>query len=274
MKVSVLGCGWMGFPLSQQLVRENIPVKGATTTPAKLKQLGQAGIDPFRIVVPESILPKNSKQDAFWESDVLFLNIPPGRRTPGVEERFPQFVKLVVDKASQHGISWIIFAGSTSVYNSKGGVMKEEDARPGNASGASGEAHLVCEQILEESTQDYTILRFGGLYGYDRHPIKYLSGKKELDEAARPVNLVHQDDCVAIVTKILLEDIRNETFNVVSDGHPPRKEFYEAEARHFNLPPPRFKPDHETHYKVVSNVRLKKRLRYVFKYPNPLDPAP
>lgn len=271
MNISVLGCGWLGFPLAERLLSKEHKIKGSTTTQKKITLLKQSGVEPYLIKLPDSL--SEEENESFWDADLLILNIPPGRRNPNVVEEFPEIVKKVAEKAREHEISWIIFASSTSVYSRFGGLTSEEDAETGKAARKSGEALLKAEQILKESGIDYTILRFGGLYGAERHPVKYLSGKKDLDEALRPVNLVHQLDCVNIITEIIDQKKRNEVYNVVADGHPPRKQFYQSAARHFNLPEPTFVEDTNTDYRIVSNQKLKEDLFYKFNYPNPMDHA-
>lgn len=272
MKISVLGCGWLGFPLAQRLVSKNFSVKGSTTTESKLSLLKQNSIEPYLIHFPDSL--KDEKIEPFFDSDLLVLNTPPGRRDKEALKRYPDIVNQVAQKSKDHSISWIIFASSTSVYNENGGFTSEEDAEPGKASSASGEALLKAEQAIKDSGIDYTILRFGGLYGYGRHPVNYLSGKKNLTGAAKPVNLVHQVDCVNIIMEVIEQKKRNTIYNVVSDGHPPRKEFYESAARHFNMPLPTFRSKEEKDYKVVSNAKVKRDLFYEFSYPNPMDHTP
>lgn len=271
MTISVLGCGWLGFPLAERLLSLNHTVKGSTTTPKKINLLQQRGIEAHLLELPDSLTDK--KTDRFWDSDILFLNIPPGRRNPNVEQEFPATIKKVVAKAKEHKISWIIFASSTSVYPKLGGITVEKEAKQGKAARASGEAILKAEEIIKNSGLDYTILRFAGLYGYNRHPVKYMSGKKDLDEGLRPVNLVHQLDCVNVIEEIINQKKRNEIYNVVSDGHPPRKEFYVCAAKHFDLPAPTFKKDENKDYRIVSNEKVKRDLLYEFYYPNPMDHA-
>jgi nucleoside-diphosphate-sugar epimerase len=272
MTISVLGCGWLGFPLAQNLLRNGFTVKGSTTSGKKLKEIKQAGIEAYLLDLPDQI--ENEESKSFWSADILFLNIPPGRGNKNVEKDYPDLIQKVADKAKKEDIKWIIFASSTSVYSPFGGITKEEDAEPGNAARPSGEAVLKAENILRESGLDITIIRFGGLYGYGRHPVKYLAGKKELSDPAKPVNLIHQTDCLNIVSDIIRLEKRNEIYNAVSDGHPPRKEFYKSAAQYFNLPKPEFKSQEESDYRVVSNDKLKQELQYTFSYPNPMDHTP
>ncbi len=115
---------------------------------------------------------------------------------------------------------------------------------------------------------------FGGLYGYDRHPANYLAGKKDVSGGNAPVNLIHQDDCINIITEIIEKDIRGEIFNAVSDGHPPKNQYYKVIAKQAGVEPPTFLPDSGKDYKVISNRKLKTMLEYRFAYPNPMDVAP
>jgi nucleoside-diphosphate-sugar epimerase len=272
MTISVLGCGWLGFPLAQQLLNEGYTVKGSTTSSDKLKTLKQAGIRPFQLSVPDQL--NDPASDDFWDADILFLNIPPGRGTDNIVNNYPDLIRKVVEKASDSGIKWILFASSTSVYSDTGGLTSEEDAKPGMASRPSGEAVLRAEEVVRHSGLVYTIIRFGGLYGYGRHPVYYLAGKKDLPDASKPVNLIHQSDCVAIITRIIQLKKTNSVYNAVSDGHPPRATLYKSAAKHFNLTEPQFNSVEKDNYRVVSNEKLKNELDYTFSYPNPMDHTP
>lgn len=271
MNISVLGCGWLGFPLAQQLLRSNHSIKGSTTTKSKLSILEQAGIDSYQIELPGDL--ENSELDSFWDSDVLFLNIPPSRKSKDVTDFYPNLIKQIKTKIEDSPIEWVIFASSTSVYSSKNGLMEEQDALFGETSRDTGEAILRAEYILmENATFHTTILRFGGLYGYNRHPIRYLAGKKNLEDPTKPVNLIHQDDCINIVKTVIEQNKRDETYNAVSDGHPPRRTFYRSAAKHFDLELPEFKKGQSSNEeRIISNRKLKEELDYQFIYPNPLD---
>jgi 3-hydroxyisobutyrate dehydrogenase-like beta-hydroxyacid dehydrogenase len=47
MKISILGCGWLGFPLGKYLVEKGHFVKGSTTSESKIALLSKVGIEPF-----------------------------------------------------------------------------------------------------------------------------------------------------------------------------------------------------------------------------------
>lgn len=260
----------MGFPLAQHLLNQGHTIKGSTTTENKVSILSQADIEPYLLSLPDDI--DSDKLDPFLESDILFLNIPPSRGDKNVAESYPSLIQSIAEKVAVSSIKWVIFASSTSVYKSSGGYTEESDAKQGSAARPSGEAVLKAEEILQNySSFSSTIIRFGGLYGYERHPVRYLAGKINMKEPGKPINLIHQDDCIRIVETIINQDKKDEVYNAVSDGHPPRREFYRASAIHFGLEPPHFKDGPTISDRVVSNRKLKKELDYRFRYPNPLD---
>lgn len=274
MIISILGCGWLGFPLGQSLLRFGHKIKGSTTTKSKYEILKKNGIEPYLISIPDTL--NNPENDSFFESDVIFLNIPPGRGNPDVEDQYPELIQLVRDKIESFtgdtSIKRVIFAGTTSVYPADEGVFSEENSDISNTARPSGTAVLKAEQILLESSSFETvILRFGGLYGYDRHPIKYLAGRKGVPSPLKPVNLIHQDDCIKIIEEVLKKEAFSGIYNAVSDGHPPRKTLYESAAKHFDVQPPTFDENSESINRVISNKKLKDELDYTFIYPNPLD---
>lgn len=272
MNISVLGCGWLGFPLAQRFLKSGHHIKGSTTTKNKVSLLKQNGIDSYLLKFPESLNHNNLKQ--FLNSDLLFLNVPPSGNGSEPDCNFQETIRIVMQNAVKQNVLWIIFVSSTSVYDDQGGFVTEDDADIFTASKRNGNLLLKSEKIVQDSGIDFTILRLGGLYGYGRHPIHYLSGKKNIDGAAKPVNLIHQVDCLNIITEIVEKKKRNIVYNLVSDGHPPRKEFYESAAKYYKLDPPTFNHDFGSNYKVVSNDRIRQDLNYSFSYPNPMDHTP
>ena len=129
---------------------------------------------------------------------------------------------------------------------------------------------LAAEEVLREHT-NVTILRLAGLYGYGRQPGRRMAGK-EVTGGDAPVNLVHRDDVVAVITKVIEENISG-IFNVCADLHPSRREVYTAQAERLGFEPPHFIEPHEADHKVVSSEKLK-GLGYTFWHENPLGEAP
>jgi nucleoside-diphosphate-sugar epimerase len=90
----------------------------------------------------------------------------------------------------------VLFISSTSVYNDVDAFVTEETiARPATE---SGKQLLETEQLLQSNINFKTTIRFGGLIGEDRHPVKFLAGRENLENPNAPINLIHQEDCIGI----------------------------------------------------------------------------
>jgi nucleoside-diphosphate-sugar epimerase len=266
-----MGCGWYGMPLAIRLTRSGFNVSGSTTTPAKAEMMREHGISDYIIELRPG-LHSPGRIDSFFDADALILNIPPGRGRDNSASRY----RLLLDNLMPHLISaplsLVVFISSTSVYADLNKVMSEEDAGKGRPSD-SGRLMLQAEQtLMERSEFATTVLRFGGLYGNDRHPARYLAGRTGLGNPEGPVNLVHLEDCIRITERILRKQIKNEVFNVVCDEHPNRKTYYTEMCRRLGLAKPQFsEPAADDAWKQVSNRKLKQELGYCFKYPTPYE---
>ena len=267
--ISILGCGWLGLPLAQHLVSLGFNVKGSTTTLSKLKILEEAGIEPFLIEARPQLKGDNIR--SFFESDTLFLDIPFKRHLadPTV---YQSQVEAVLDHVRLSPVSFVIFTSSTSVYPDHLGQVSEETVFvPDNP--RSQVLRKIEQMLLEQKKFQATVIRFGGLYGASRHLGQFLSREKgkTIDNGNSPVNLIHLDDGIDIITRIIVSDVRGEIFNAVSDHHPPRKELYSKAAAALGLPAPAFSRSGGSRRKVVDNTKLKQRLNFCFKYPDPLE---
>jgi len=124
---------------------------------------------------------------------------------------------------------------------------------------------LQTEQLLQSNLNfKTTVLRFGGLIGEDRHPVRFLAGRKNLDNPNAPINLIHQKDCIGIIQKIIELDCWNETFNAVTPYHPSRKEYYTQKAKERNLDLPEFNNDKFSIGKTIASSKIEVVLDYAF----------
>lgn len=266
--ISICGCGWLGLPLGKYLVENGFNVKGSTTRKEKFDVLREAGIQPFHI----SLDPELSEDDpaAFLQSDVLVINVPPKRR-PDIVPYHQQQIALLVPAVKASAVRHVVFISSTSVYPSLNREVKEDDA--GDPDSASGEALLGVEKmLLEEPSFRTTVLRFCGLMGYDRSPMKFLGRMASLNNANQSVNLIHRDDCIGIIFQVIHQGVWGEVFNACSPGHPLRKEYYaKAAALSGNELPPLAKEPGDAPFKIIDSSKLEQVLGYRFRVPDPLD---
>ncbi|MES2575530.1 MAG: SDR family oxidoreductase [Bacteroidota bacterium] len=263
-QISILGCGWLGFPLAKALLKDGFSIKGSTTSPDKLATLENAGIQPFQISLSED--KTTGKFDDFLEnSKILIIDIPPKLR--GAEkENFVAKIKNTIPFIEKSTIDNILFISSTSVYGENNSVVTEET--PAHPETESGKQLLETEQLLQKNPNfKTTILRFGGLIGEDRHPIKFLAGKINLENPNAPINLIHQEDCIGIILKIIKHNFWTETLNAVTPFHPSRKEYYTQKAIDLNLELPEFNDDKTTSGKTISSAKIENILNYIFVKP-------
>lgn len=258
--ISVLGCGWLGLPLAKRLVEEGFRVKGSTTSPTKVATLEEAQIQAYVFKVSNDF---EGEIKDFFAADILVLNIPPGRRNPKVETEHPQQVERVVKEALRGGVQQMVFISSSSVYGSNNDIVTEMTL-PAPVTGA-GRALLKAEQLLRQQAVALTILRMAGLFGPGRHPARFLAGKKDLKNAAAPINLVGLADAVSAILKVIQEEKWGALYNVCADEHPQRKDYYTQQAIALDLAPPTFLEEEVATYKIVANQKIKTELGLTFK---------
>ncbi|TRX58367.1 SDR family oxidoreductase [Fulvivirga sp. M361] len=257
--ISVLGCGWLGMPLAKQLIKTGAyTISGSTTTSEKLKKIKDAGIQPFIIDLKKNIPP------GFLTCDILVITVPPS--SGNYENR----IKRLIGQIKTSNVRKVVFISTTSVYPNSGKIAVESDAAYITSS-HSGVTMLAIEDMFRhEGSFGTTILRFAGLYGPERHPGRFLAAKRELSGAENPVNLIHQEDCVNIILRIIEDECWGETFNACADEHPIRKVFYTKAAHHLGVGAPTF-TDKASGYKVISSEKLKRALGYTFLHADPME---
>jgi nucleoside-diphosphate-sugar epimerase len=264
-KISILGCGWLGLPLAKALLSKGFSVKGSTTSDEKIAILKNAGIEPFLIALSENKATGNLTE--FLEnSEILIIDVPPKLRGSATEN-FVSKIRNVIPFIEKSSVENVLFISSTSVYNDDEAFVNEETIPKTDTE--SGKQLLETEQLLQNNSHfKTTILRFGGLIGEDRHPVKFLAGREDLDNPDAPINLIHQEDCIGIILKIIETDSWNETFNAVAPSHPSREMYYTQKAIDLNLALPKFNSEQNSGGKIILSARIENVLKYTFTKPN------
>lgn len=264
--VSILGCGWLGLPLARSLMATGHRVKGSTRSKERIAELEASGVEAFQVLAdPDApLLP-----EAFFQGEILLIDIPPGRKDPGGPERYPEKIRSILDQARKGSVERVLFTSSTSVHPENGRTVSEED--PPSEKGNGPFLHRAEELVKESFPRTSSIVRFGGLIGPGRHPVRYLSGKKSSRNGEAPVNMIHQKDAVAILQRILQEEHWGSVFDACAPEHPTRRDFYQRAAERAGLPGPTFDEEAPLSYKIVEPKRLEENLGYRFHYPDPLE---
>jgi len=281
--ISILGCGWLGLPLAKTLIENGFSVKGSTTSENKLALLKKNKIQPFLLSLFENKIEGNSK-DFLNDSEILIIDIPPRLRRD-ISISFVDKIKTLVTQIEKSQIKKVLFVSSISVYSDIFPIKEITEETPTNPDTESGKQLVEVEQLLLDNPNFETIiLRFGGLIGEDRHPIKFLAGKENVENPDGPINFIHQEDCIGIITAIIEKGLRqaqydnkendemlkqvqhdNIVFNAVSPQHPKRVEYYHKKAKNMNLALPIFAKNTESKGKIILSTKIETVLSYTFK---------
>lgn len=280
-QISILGCGWLGLPLAKALLENGFLVKGSTTSVGKLSVLENSGIQPYLINLTPTLSKGEGSEtiEAFLESSkTLIIDIPPKLRGNSKED-FVGKIKTLIPFIEKSSIENVLFISSTSVYGDTSTALSVTEETKLNPDTESGKQLVEVEQLLQSNLNfKTTILRFGGLIGDDRHPIKFLAGRKNIENPNAPINLIHQEDCIGIILEILRpfgklkassaqndKSEWNETFNAVTPFHPSRKEYYTQKAIDLDLALPEFNAENSNFGKTISSSKVEKVLGYSFR---------
>lgn len=266
-QISILGCGWLGLPLAKSLIAKGFSVKGSTTTLAKVSVLENAKITPFVITLTQNGPEVSGKEtmDLFLKNaKILIIDIPPKLRGDS-SENFMAKIQNLIPFIENAGVQNVLFVSSTSVYSDDNATITTEESVP-NPETESGKQLLAVEQLLKQNPNfQTTVVRFGGLIGEDRYPIRFLAGRQHLENPEAPVNLIHQYDCIGILEAIMDKNAWGETFNAVAPYHPSRKDYYTQKATELNLPLPEFDESNRSLGKTITSTKIGKILKYQFQ---------
>lgn len=263
-QITIIGCGWLGFPLAKELIKNGYKVKGTTTSKNKLKLLLEAQIEAFCLNITSEGIAGNI-QDLLSGSDVLVLNIPPGlRKNP--EQNYVAVIQNLIPNIEASPIKKVLFIGSTSVYADKESFPEITEETKPKPNTESGKQLLKVEELLKNNIHfKTTIVRFAGLFGNDRHPAKQLSGKTLLKNADAPVNLIHLLDVIHILSKIIEHDVFGETFNASTTPHPTKQSYYTLVCKSMDLPFPTYELSQKSKGKIILSSKLERLLNYQFQ---------
>lgn len=260
-KISILGCGWLGFPLAKHLVNLGYDIKGSTTQANKLSLFKESEIDGH-VIQLNDVKVEGKLDEFFTESETLVINIPPNRSafSESYNSRLSRIVPFI--EASQ--IKNIIFVSSTTVYDNQDCIITEENQMMSNT--VAAKELLASENLFKNIPNVKTIiLRFGGLINEFRQPIKFLVNKPLNTNPDHAVNLIHLDDCIRLIKKIIdkIDDIPNHQILIgVNQKGFKRRKYYNKKAEILGLQAPVFSDFNEPLDKKIDNPLTREILNY------------
>ena len=252
-KVAILGCGWLGLPLAIQLLKLGYHVNGSTTSAEKGITLSNSGINSFVLDLNNL----NNDLNDFLNVDELIITIPPRLKN------HKEIIKTLITKIESSTIKRVTYTSSISVYGNTAGVITEKTAT--SPTRDSVRQIIETEQLLLNNSKfKTTIIRLGGLIGPNRHPSYSLSGKT-IKSSNELINLIHLDDCTAVIEQLLKTNTANEIFNLVNPYHPLKGNYYSLCCANLKLSLPIIIDNPNPIIKEVSSEKIKLLLNYVFK---------
>lgn len=231
-KIAIVGCGWLGFPLAVSILNKGVAIVGTTTSEDKLEKLKAAGIHS-QVWSLDEVNPGISFY-FLQDIDVLILNIPPRKNTSSFS--YSAALELI---CTHIPVSVkVLFISTTGVYPDSLEIADEDYIwSKSDHEQETVLAEIKLERLLKKRL---TILRFAGLLGGDRHPVKHLSGKTDIPNGLAPVNLIHLNDAIGLIERIIETNYWGQVVNGCYPFHPTRNDYYSAAAVQLNLPPPHF----------------------------------
>ncbi len=263
-RICIIGCGWLGLPLATSLLKKGHSVKGSTTSSEKITILNSVGIQGFLIRLSSEGI-SGAIENCLSDCDTLVLNIPPGlRKNP--EANYVRQMQHILPYVKASTVKQVLFVSSTTVYDDDDLFPVIYETSPTSTISNTAQQLLAVEALFQNNSGfSTTILRFSGLFGDDRHPATFLSGKTNLKNPNAPVNLIHQRDCIAIIENIIQQNIWNDIFNASTPSHPSKKNYYTSICIAQNLPLPTFDTTQKSKGKIIDSSKLARVLDYEFK---------
>jgi nucleoside-diphosphate-sugar epimerase len=266
MHVLVVGCGYVGYPLAEALAAQGHEVAGVTRT----------GIISFANVAPLACDITRATEVAGLPREYDWVINTVSSTRGGADAYRSVYLEGTKNLLNHLRFNRYVFTSSTSVYAQRDGSIVNESS-PTEPASATSRILRETEQLLLDSHRPGIILRLAGIYGPKRGHLfrQFLGGEARLHgEGRRFLNMIHRDDVVGAIIRVLEHAQAGEIYNVADDEPVTEREFFEwlAEKLHRDLPPtvPESKlaaRKRGATNKRVSNRKLRAELGYALKYP-------
>lgn len=256
LSATIIGCGWLGLALGKKLVEKGYSVNGSVRKTEGFAALESAGISPFQLDLEKST---DVPTSISMSERILIISIPPiDRKKP---KRYESMLQDVLNQFSDN--TRVIFTSSTGIYPKTSENYTEDFTFTEKQEST---VLNVAEEVIRQSEKPHVIFRLGGLIGPDRHPIRFLQGRKGAKNPHGPINFVQQGDCVRALLLSIEDTEVSGTFNLVFPNHPTRKDYYLEAAKFYNLDAPNFNEEEATE-RLISSEKISRDVNFEFKFP-------
>jgi nucleoside-diphosphate-sugar epimerase len=272
MRILIVGCGYVGLPLGERLVRAGHRVTGMRRSSAGDAEMLARGIVPLHadITRPEDLAAIRPEFDAV-------VNVASSTRG-GAEDYHAVYLQ-----GTRHLLEWLrphppqryIYTSSTSVYGQNDGSVVTEES-PAEPDSETSRILRETEKVLASRAEiPAIVLRTSGIYGPGRgHLFKqYLKGEAQLrEDGAACINMVHVEDVAGAIQACLTAGPAPAVYNLTDDEPVTQLEFFQWLAARLNRPMPPSAPADPNRKRGLTNKRLanakfKAATGYRFTYP-------
>lgn len=243
--ISITGLGYLGLPLAQKFYRHGCRVAAIKRSLTSDDINLPIHLDTFDLGSTDAF------QTALWrhhaDKPVWFFLLPPSSLT-----HYADTVKQWAELAWACNVQHLIFTSSTSVYGDTAHEC-DETATPDPQTESARQILAAEQHLLDSGISNIDILRLGGLYCAERHPVSRLVQKQNIPGGNRPINIVHRNIAVESLFQTAFNPGGRRLKNIIEPRHPTRREFYTEEAAKLGLPAPDFAPD-DSVGKIIRTV--------------------
>ena len=258
--IVIIGSGWLSWPLAQHLSDLGHHVTATTRTTEKAQRLTsetlpviQLSSDDVENIAPLILLK---------HCQVMVIAIPPQHQKDDYFNQLQQLLKL----AEKLNITNVLFISSTSVYGHQTAILTAQSQTKPNSAAAHAMANF--EQLLLKNKSQHSVLRLAGLINDTRHPGRFLAGKIDVSNPDAVVNMIHQADCIGIISQIIKQAAWGEIHLGCAPSHPTRRQFYQLAAQTLELTPPQFVNQGGTDAKQIDASASAAQLNYQYQHPD------
>lgn len=277
MRALIVGCGYIGTRLVEELIAQEHEVVGIRASPAGKALLETPGVQIVSsdLTSPDFVRPAGNF-DVVVFTAISRPGAPLDERRALMVDGLRRFIAQFADQPPRR----FILASCAEVYGQEdGSIVKETSLTQPRT--ATAEVLMEAERVLANTGSvrlHSVILRIADIYGPDRHPMmdRYIRNEYRIaGNGLRYFNMVHREDVVGAILAAVKNGRPGETYNVVDQEPVMELQFFTWLSETLGKWMPPFSAEGaspeerlaQTHRRV-SNRRLTMELGYHFKYPN------
>lgn len=246
MKILIFGFGFLGRPLAEKCADAGCDVRVVK------RSLSSDDIN-LPIDLDVVALTPNTPMRAEWKHyDTWVVLLPPS----ALGTHYADSICHLLQHAEQLGIQHWVYSSSISVLGEQTGILYE-DAKV-QADTVSAQHIFAVEQAIQKSSIPHTdILRLGGLYSSERHPItRLLQQNTPRSDGEQFANMLHRDRAVSALFHAIMQANGKRLRHCVETPHISKREFYQAEANKLGLPSPLWQEHHADEHAINTGKKV------------------